>query len=106
MNENEDIVSTERLLLRALCLPPVQGSVRDTARRLLRDYCWKEPLHQTLFHVLCTLSTDDPETIHNLLPSSLARYGYPDVDFASLFEPHSLSKEDVVRLMSKLRGIE
>lgn len=103
MNENEDIVRTELLVLRAMCVAPEQGSVRETGLRLLKDYQWRESLHQTLFHILGRFSTDDPEAIRSLLPSHLTRYGFPDVDYAALFVPHSLSKEKAEFLMARLK---
>ncbi|HZP00428.1 MAG TPA: hypothetical protein VFD30_09045 [Terriglobia bacterium] len=102
MSENIDITSKEWLVLRTLCLAPAQGSVRETARRRLKQYRWREPLHRTLFTVLSDLSTDDPETIRNLLPSRLTRYGYPDTDFATLFVAHSLSKEEAELVIEQL----
>lgn len=86
-----------------MCLPPEQGSVRETGSRLLKDYRWREPLHQTLFRILGRFSTDDPEAIRSLLPSYLTRYGYPDVDYDGLFVPHFLSKEEAEFLMARLK---
>jgi hypothetical protein len=106
VNEKIDITRKELLVLRTLCVAPAQGSVRETARCRLKQYRWREPLHQTLFHVLSRLSTDDPLTLRNLLPSHLTRYGYPDADFATLFVPHSLSKEEAELLIRQLASLQ
>ena len=103
MSPNEDIVKTEQLVLRAICLAPAHAAVRETGFRLLKDYRWHEPVHEAIFQSLSRLSAHDPESIRRLLPSYLTRYGYPDVDFAALMVPHGLSENDARRLMKELK---
>ncbi|MBI1941689.1 MAG: hypothetical protein HYS33_09310 [Acidobacteria bacterium] len=98
----EEKIKVERLVLRALCTGTPEGSVRETARRLLRDYSWREPVHRVLFEVLNALPSDRPEDIRSLLPSRLTLRGFPDLDCDDLFLPHSLSGKDAMRLMQKL----
>ncbi len=89
-----------------MCLAPPQAPVRVAGLRLLKDYRWHEPVHQAIFQALTALSTKDPESIRSLLPSYLTRYGYPDVDFATLMAPHGLSEGDAERLIHELKARE
>lgn len=92
----------EFLVLRAVCQGTPQGSVRDVALQILRDYAWREPVHQAIFACLARLPSANPEFIRNELPACLTRKGFPDVELEELFEPHSLTKEDAERLMRQL----
>ena len=89
-------------MLQALCQGTPQGSVRATARDLLRTYRWGEPLHHVMFEVILGIPTEVPEVIRTQLPARLTRRGFPDVDIEDLFKPHGLSKEEAERLIRQL----
>ena len=74
----------------------------ETAKRLLRGYCWREPVHQAIFEALESIPSDSPEAIRSRLLTRLTVKGYPDVDCEDLFQPHSLSKEEAERLFQAL----
>ncbi len=97
------IVQTERRVLVVLCQGTAEGSARETAKRHLRDYRWREPLHQVVFEVLMAMPGDAPALVRDQLPARLTRKGFPDVDWEQFFEPHSLSLEEVKALMRELR---
>ncbi len=97
------IVQTEHLVLCALCQGTPEGSVQETARVILQSYHWREPLHQVIFNVLMSIPTESPAMIRNQLPARLTRKGFPDVAWEDFFRPHSLSREEVERLMRQLR---
>ena len=101
-SRDEQTVKIERLVLRALCTGTPQGPVRKTARRLLRNYSWREPVHRVIFEALECIPSDLPEDIRSRLPARLTLKGYPAVDFEDLFQPHSLSKEEAERLFREL----
>ncbi len=86
-----------------MCQGTPQGSVRESARRILRAYRWREPLHRLIFEVLLNLPTEIPELVRTELPARLTRKGFPDLDTADLFEPSELSKEEAERLVCQLR---
>ncbi len=96
------IVQTERRVLGVLCQGTAEGSARETARRHLRDYRWREPLHQVVFEVLMAMPGDAPALARDQLPARLTRKGFPDVDWEQFFEPHSLSLEEAGTLMREL----
>ena len=98
------LVEQERLALRAMCTGTPQGSVLETARRLLRSYSWREPVHQAIFQAVESIPSDSPEDIRNRLLTRLTVRGFPDVDCADLFQPHCLSKEEAERLFWSLAG--
>jgi hypothetical protein len=100
------IVQTERRVLEVLCQGTAEGSVRETARRHLRDYHWREPLHQVVFEVLMAMPGEAPALVRDQLPARLTRKGFPDVDWEQFFEPHSSSLEEAEALMRELRESE
>jgi len=97
------ILEVERRVLGALCQGTPQGSVRATARNILRSYRWREPLHEVIFDVVLSIPTEAPEVIREQLPARLTRRGFPDVDIEDFFKPHGLSKEEAERLIRQLR---
>jgi len=105
-SQESHILEVERQVLRALCQGTPQGSVRATARDILRTYRWREPLHQIVFEVVLGIPTEAPEVIREQLPARLTRKGFPDVDIEGFFKPHGLSKEEAERLIRQLRGSE
>jgi len=100
--EASDRLKDERRVLRTLCQGTPQGSVRASARDLLRTYRWREPLHHVIFEVILSIPTEVPEVIRTQLPARLTRRGFPDVDIEDLFKPHGLSKEEAERLVRRL----
>jgi len=104
--EQSHILKDERRVLRALCQGTPQGSVRATARDILRAYRWREPLHQVVFEVVLGIPTEAPEVVRTQLPARLTRKGFPDVDIEDFFMPHGLSKEEAERLIRELRDSE
>src|SRR5574337_508162 len=102
---DEAILQLERSVLQALCQGTPEGNLWETAGLILKDYHWREPLHEVIFRILVGLPTDSTEVIRQRLPSHLTRRGFPDVDWEQLFEPHHLSTEQVERLMKRLRDM-
>ncbi len=100
--QDPSILQTERLVLQALCQGTREGSVREVAERALRNYRWREMLHQIVFNTLLEIATDDPAVVRDVLPSRLTRKGFPDVAWEEFLEPHSLSKAEAERLMRQL----
>jgi hypothetical protein len=105
-SEQSHILEVERRVLRALCQGTPQGSVRATAKDILRTYPWREPLHQVVFEVVLSIPTEAPEIIREQLPARLTRKGFPDVDIEDFLKPHGLSKEEAEHLIRRLRDSE
>jgi len=100
--EASDRLKDERRVLQALCQGTPQGSVRATARDILRTYRWREPLHHVIFEVILSIPTEVPEAIRTQLPARLTRRGFPDVEIEDLFKLHGLSKEEAEHLIRQL----
>ncbi len=96
------VIQAERQVLRVLCQGATEGSVMESARRILGDYPWHEALHRAVFKALSELSTGDARRVRELLPSRLARMGFPDVPWEELFKPQPCTKEEAERLMRAL----
>ncbi len=100
--QDPSIFQIERFVLQALCQGTRDGSVRQVAERALRNYRWREMLHQIVFNTLLEIATDNPAVVRDVLPSRLTRKGFPDVAWEEFFKPHSLSKAEAERLMRQL----
>ncbi len=105
MTPQEEIINTERSVLKALCQGLLRGPAFTQVRASLADYPWREPIHQALFRALLSIPFSDPKIIRDLLPARLTLLGFPDVRFEELFEPVSLSPEIVGQLVEWLRQI-
>lgn len=103
--QDQPILQTERLVLQALCQGTREGSVREVAERALRNYRWREMLHQIVFKTLLEIATDDPAVVRDVLPSRLARKGFPDLPWEEFLKPHSLSKAEAERLIHELASL-
>ncbi|HEY6291779.1 MAG TPA: hypothetical protein VI455_09505, partial [Terriglobia bacterium] len=75
----------ERRVLAALCRGTEEGPVRESARQLLADYRWREPVHQIVFEIVVRFPSTSTGALREQLPARLTRRGFPDFDFASLF---------------------
>jgi hypothetical protein len=93
----------ELQILRALCQETPPGSLRDMAGRMLGNYHWQEPVHQAVFRCLLQFPAGTPDFLRIELPACLTRKGFPDVDWGTLFAPHSLTTKQAARLMRQLR---
>jgi len=94
----------ERLVLGALCQGTPQGSVRESARRILARYHWQEPLHQIVYQVLLAMPFGSPQLARQQLHARLTRAGFPDVEVGDFFRPHSLSQAAAEELIRNLAG--
>ena len=81
-------------LLRALCTGTLAGRERREALALLADYAFSDPIRQALFDELGKIGRERADILRQELPARLARRGFPDVDFDSLFAPPALTAGD------------
>lgn len=96
-------IRSEQLILQALCQGTQEGSIRETAALLLRDYVWQEPLYRVIYEVLLSIHGDNPIVIREQLPSRLTLKGFPDAPWEELFDPQDISKSEVEQLMQDLK---
>jgi hypothetical protein len=101
--DEQRVIRAERRALQALCQGTPEGSVLEAGRRILRDYRWREPLHEMVFQALMTIPSGAPSLVRDLLPSRLTRKGFPDLAWEAFFQPHSLTRTEAERLMEQLR---
>jgi hypothetical protein len=99
----DGVTQAERQVLRALCQGTAQGSVRESARLLLKNYRWRDPVHGVLFETLANLAAPAPEALRSQLPALLTRRGFPDVAWEDFFSPHGMTKEEAEELMRRLK---
>jgi hypothetical protein len=99
----DEIINTERDVLRVLCQGHLPGPAVARVRTSLAGYQWHEPLHQIIFGALLSIPFSDPNIIRDLLPARLVMRGFPDVKFEELFEPVAISAERAEQLVERLR---
>ena len=96
-----DRVNLERKVLQALCQRAWEESTRESARKALATYRWREPMHQAIFLALKRLG-DNPELIRDHLPGQLTRMGFPDFDLQEIFLQDAPSQEESEDLIRRL----
>lgn len=96
----ERIDQIERRVLHVLCR---RKALPESAREMLRDYRWRDPVHQIIFEILIAFPPGTPGVLREQLPVRLTRRGFPDVPCEDLFQPLDISIEDAQSLMRKLR---
>lgn len=101
--KNEPILPLERRALQILCQGAPEGSLRRTAKEVLENYAWRDPIHKVIFDSLIALPSERPELIRAELPARLTRKGFPDIDWERFFQPHGLSKSEARSLFKNLR---
>jgi hypothetical protein len=95
-------IDSERQLLRALCSDTLDAPTRTDCLARLAAYRFRDPSHQVLFDVLAELPRISAARLRELLPARANKRGFPDLDFASLFVPSTLSAEETLRLVDSL----
>lgn len=101
-SDDRPIIDAERYLLQALCQEASEGSIRETARRVLKDYRWREAIHKIVFDCLIDFPSDVPLAIRDQLPGRVTRKGFPDVPWEEFFQPISISRQEAEDLMQQL----
>ena len=102
-SDNRAIIEAERRLLRALCQAASDESIRETAKKELQDYRWRDPIHQVVFTCLGDLPPDNPMLTREQLPARVARKGFPDVPWEDFFQPLLFSRQEAEDLIRQLR---
>lgn len=91
----------ERKTLRALCQ---ENGLREFAREALRNYRWRDPVHQVIFEILIALPRSSTSAVlREQLPIRLTRWGFPDVTYEDFFQPLEISVEEAESLIRELR---
>ena len=83
-------------LLRALCSGTLTGPRRQEVLLLLAEYAFSDHIRQALFDVLNGIGGDRADILRQELPPRLARHGFPDIDFDTLFTPPSMTTEQAL----------
>jgi hypothetical protein len=95
-------IELERAVLRLLCQSGGGPSLRNRAREILSGYQWSDDAHQATFEILVSFPTAGQEVLREQLPARLTRRGFPDFDFAGLFNAQAPSSADAEVLMLDL----
>ena len=95
-------IAIERRVLQMMCQGTPVDCGHDTAKHLLQNYRWREPLHRIIYEVLVSLPTSQPEIIRAQLPAQMTRRGFPDVPLDEFFPSHLSNDEEVESLLRSL----
>jgi hypothetical protein len=103
--DEESVIELERQVLAAVCQESNEGSVRDSARKLLAGYEWHDAAHQAVFGIVMKFAGAPAEALREQLPAYLTLRGFPDFDFDSLFYVRLPPNAETEERMRMLRGI-
>ncbi len=98
-SETGSIIEAEFRILRALCQEPSGSSLAASAKSILTNYHWREPIHEEIFRAIMNLPASSPVALRERIPALLTRRGFPDFDLGNLFKPSASTTEEVVELM-------
>lgn len=98
----EQIADAERSLLAALYQ---NASLRARALAKLRQYEWREPLHQAIFDALVAVPSGSPLDDDAGLAARLTRRGFPDIPWRDLQQPCPMSEAEAEQRISALLAL-
>jgi len=102
------ICDLERLVLRALCQSSCPEAQSQSVCRELATHRWQEEDHRIVFAALQQARRTSPSSLQQQLPGHATRMGFPDIDWAALFEPvpesGAIEDDDVSRLVADLKA--
>jgi hypothetical protein len=99
------ICELERSLLRTLCQPCFPDTLRESLGQQLSAYQWQTEDHRIIFNVFRGIPNTKASSLREQLPARVARMGFPDVDWAFLFEPAE-PIEAIADLIAELKAAE
>jgi len=104
---HEEVLNTERTVLRALCTGALRGSTRRQVLRLLEVYSFRDVIHQLIFDAVREIKTSQAGFLRQELPARLTQKGFPEVDFDQFLEAPGLGGSRILELAARLRaGLE
>jgi len=98
----ESRIQLERRVLAALYAGTRKGSIREAARARLASYAWSDGAHQAVFEIVMAFPSASPDALRDQLPARLTRRGFPDFDFAALFEAPEIAPAEAEVWMARL----
>jgi hypothetical protein len=92
----ESRLQLESCLLAALCAGTAgASSLREMARSRLGNYGWSEAAFQAVFEIVVAFPSASPDALRDHLPALLTRRGFPDFDWAALFNAPAVTPGEV-----------
>lgn len=109
LNSASDRITSERDILRALCVRELSSNERTRALASLASCRFQDAHNQILFDVLREIPQATPAMLRERLPALLTRRGFPDfdVDFflsTKQFPGHDLLPEELLVAIGSLDG--
>ena len=106
---DQQLISIERDLLRALCQSSTPAELSAKARSGLENYSWQGSDHQTIFEALLSIGTARGRSLREQLAAQATRMGFPDINWDEYFEQASAaageSKRSVMELARELKAV-
>ena len=93
----------ERATLRALCQPSLSNTLRKKACEDLATHQWQVEDHRIVFATVQKARDTNVSLLPEQLPAHATRMGFPDINWAALFEP-SQAMQDIDRLIRDLKA--
>jgi hypothetical protein len=100
---SQRLCELEQAVLRALCQPSLSNALRKKACEDLATHQWQVEDHRIVFAALQKARDTNVSPLLEQLPAHATRMGFPDINWAALFEP-SQAIQDIDRLIRDLRA--
>jgi hypothetical protein len=105
---DQQLISLERDLLRALCQSGVPAELSSPARSVLQNYSWLGSDHQTVFEAVLRIGSARGDSLREQLAAHATRMGFPDIDWNEYFGKavavEGDSKRSVLELVRELKA--
>lgn len=86
------VCDLERLILRMLCQPSLPDTLRQSVSRDLSTHQWQVEDHRIVFAALQKVRNTSAASLREQLTAHATRMGFPDIDWAILFEPNEVTE--------------
>jgi hypothetical protein len=101
---DQELISIERNLLRALCQSRAPAEFLSQARSDLQHYSWQGSDHQTIFEALLSIGSARGRSLREQLAAQATRMGFPDIDWNEYFGQAVAAEGELKRSVMDLVG--
>jgi hypothetical protein len=106
---DQELISIERDVLRALCQSEAPAELSAQTRSDLQSYSWHGSDHQTIFEALLRIGIERRDSLREQLAAQATRMGFPDINWNEFFGQASAAegelKPSVMDLVRELKAV-
>lgn len=99
---NQQLISIERDLLRALCQSEAPAELSAQAHSDLQNHSWRGSDHQTIFEALLRIGSLRGRSLREQLAAQATRMGFPDINWNDYFGQAVAAEGELERSVMEL----